>query len=446
MQRCASERVSLSERYGGNLNERRRIRRIRVFLPILYAPAILFFCLDLFTELLSEPSENRWGWDTAPSLIYYISIIWSYAMIVVAIGILIRHIVRAEDSRKRIQGKYFLAGMLIPVVVSMAYYGAFFAIETASQIPDPTTSALVLGFLVIGYAIKRYGLFKLSPQIVWETVVPNMSNLFILVGPDKTIIRANPALYKTLGYGPNDLENADFSKICDVDIINLSSGTCSHDGIEVELQSKTGAYIPVLLTLNRFKNPSGQGLICIGTDLTEQKRAERDRLEYQDTLVKLVEERTSELETEISERKRVEKTLLESEEKYRLLVEHATDAIFIIKDGRLEFINPMMNQLTGYQGDALLNMPFEHLIHPEERDFVANCQVEALNEKSSVKPYSFRIRSLSKVELWAELNSVAIRWNGGAATLNFLRDITKQKTLESQLALLLTRNSNWTNK
>ena len=52
MQRCASERVSLSERYGGNLNERRRL-----LLVFAYYPAIsgLFYSLTDFS--LSNPLE-----------------------------------------------------------------------------------------------------------------------------------------------------------------------------------------------------------------------------------------------------------------------------------------------------------------------------------------------------------------------------------------------------
>jgi hypothetical protein len=37
------------------------------------------------------------------------------------------------------------------------------------------------------------------------------------------------------------------------------------------------------------------------------------------------------------------------------------------------------------------------------------------------------------IEIWVELNTVKITWEGKSATLNFLRDITVQRKLEQQL-------------
>ena len=47
--------------------------------------------------------------------------------------------------------------------------------------------------------------------------------------------------------------------------------------------------------------------------------------------------------------------------------------------------------------------------------------------------YSFRIMTKDGKELSMQLNTVSVDWEGRPATLNFLRDITAQKKLESQL-------------
>jgi signal transduction histidine kinase/CheY-like chemotaxis protein len=48
-------------------------------------------------------------------------------------------------------------------------------------------------------------------------------------------------------------------------------------------------------------------------------------------------------------------------------------------------------------------------------------------------PHPFRLLNSEGKVLWVDLNCVQIEWEGGAATLNFCRDVTQQKQLESQL-------------
>ncbi len=127
-----------------------------------------------------------------------------------------------------------------------------------------------------------------------------------------------------------------------------------------------------------------------------------------------------------------EETLRGSEEKYRLVVQNANDAIFIVQDGVIKFANTKTEELAGYSGAELLNYPFATHIHPEDRDLVLEKHRKRLQGKASPEIYSFRIRNKSGEELWVELNSVLITWEGKPATLNFLRNITEHKKLETQ--------------
>jgi signal transduction histidine kinase len=49
--------------------------------------------------------------------------------------------------------------------------------------------------------------------------------------------------------------------------------------------------------------------------------------------------------------------------------------------------------------------------------------------------YAFRLFGEDGQEMWVELNAVMLTWEGRAATLNFIRDITFQRKLEQQLQL-----------
>ena len=136
---------------------------------------------------------------------------------------------------------------------------------------------------------------------------------------------------------------------------------------------------------------------------------------------------------DIMEQKLAEETLQASEEKYRLLIENATDAIFIAQDEILKFANPKAEEMTGYSAEELAKSPFLDLIHPDDRDMVLERHLNRLKGEKIASMYSFRILNRSGKELSVELNAVLINWEGRPATLNFLRDITSQKQLQSQL-------------
>jgi len=136
---------------------------------------------------------------------------------------------------------------------------------------------------------------------------------------------------------------------------------------------------------------------------------------------------------DITEFKQSEEALRESEEKYRLLVENADDGIYVAQDENIKFLNPGLEKITGYAGDELMQTNFNSFIHPEDRGMVMARYKRRMAGETPPIHYSFRILHKNGEVHWVEINAALIQWNGRAATLNFLRDITEQKKLETQL-------------
>jgi len=136
---------------------------------------------------------------------------------------------------------------------------------------------------------------------------------------------------------------------------------------------------------------------------------------------------------DISERKLAEEAIRKSEERYRLLVDHANDGIFIAQQGKVKFPNPRTLEILGYDSDELSAVPYMALIHPDDRAIVQRAkEMQGLNgEGSSI--YSIRVRTKAGKQIWAQVSSVPIFWEDQPATLNFVRDITVQKTAEDEL-------------
>jgi PAS domain S-box-containing protein len=143
-----------------------------------------------------------------------------------------------------------------------------------------------------------------------------------------------------------------------------------------------------------------------------------------------------------AERKKTEEALRESEEKYRVLVQNANDAIFIAQDGKVKFPtfrtpNPKFLEVTGYSAEELAQAPpttsFLQFIHPDDRKLVMERHFKRMRGEEVPNLYSFRLLNKRGETVWVQINSVATLWEGQPATLCFLRDISQEKKLESQV-------------
>jgi len=124
--------------------------------------------------------------------------------------------------------------------------------------------------------------------------------------------------------------------------------------------------------------------------------------------------------------------LRESEEKYRLLVQNDNEAIFIIQNGAIRFSNVRTEALFGYSPRELAAIPFINHIHPGDRERILGRGSQGSAIETFSRPQSFRIMNKSNQEVWVQLKSVGVEWEGKSATLNFASDITEQKKLEVQ--------------
>jgi two-component system sensor histidine kinase EvgS len=152
------------------------------------------------------------------------------------------------------------------------------------------------------------------------------------------------------------------------------------------------------------------------------------------SLRRSVERKTAELKEEMTLTAKQAEKLQASEENYRLVVENANDAILIARNGIILFANPRVSDLMGIPDIEITGRPFETLIHPEDRDKVARYHISRMRGEEVPMRYEFRAVSGSGDTLWFQNNVVITTWEGERATLSFLRDVTRQRKLEDQLA------------
>jgi len=134
----------------------------------------------------------------------------------------------------------------------------------------------------------------------------------------------------------------------------------------------------------------------------------------------------------VTEQKRAEDALRKSEERYRLLFENANDAIFVMQEDDIKFPNRRAVEMFGFSADKLSEIPFFDLVHAKDRGAVQERYQRSLEGEDFPGAYPFRILNRSHEELWVELNAVPIQWEGRPAVLNFVRDITEKRRLETR--------------
>jgi PAS domain S-box-containing protein len=137
--------------------------------------------------------------------------------------------------------------------------------------------------------------------------------------------------------------------------------------------------------------------------------------------------------SDITVQKQAEEALRESEKRYHMLVDSAKEAIVVIQDGMLRFVNPTTMSLIGATEQELMSTPFPAFIHNEDRAMV----VENYNKRSRgdrvPDRYIFRLLPKDGASRWVEISAVTIDWEGRSATLNFLTDVTERRQAEEAL-------------
>lgn len=129
---------------------------------------------------------------------------------------------------------------------------------------------------------------------------------------------------------------------------------------------------------------------------------------------------------DITERRQAEEALRRSEEKYRQLVEHAHEAVFVVQDGLLRFVNPMCSVLTGRNEAELLGKSIFDFV-TIDRDRLRAHHERVLCSEGAVPAEEFCAVLRPGEERWLLVNAVRIEWEGQPATLNFASDITERK-------------------
>jgi len=134
-----------------------------------------------------------------------------------------------------------------------------------------------------------------------------------------------------------------------------------------------------------------------------------------------------------SDLKRAEEALKESEKKYRLIIENADEAILVVQNERIVFYNPRGPIVFGRPKADLARLDPRDLVHPQDSEEVMGRHRRRLKGGDVPQSYDVRIVDESGQTRWLWMTAVPTKWEGQAAVLYMLADITERKLAEEAL-------------
>src|SRR5712692_2100234 len=147
---------------------------------------------------------------------------------------------------------------------------------------------------------------------------------------------------------------------------------------------------------------------------------------------------TNELERRVIERTSqltaANDTLTESEERFRKLVEALPDAIFVVSEDRIVFVNPFGTKLLGaQQPEQLIGKDISEIVRPDSLASIRRRMQDCYQTGVASPPKEHALISLDGSSVEIESAAIPITWKGAPAIEAIARDIRERKRAEERL-------------
>jgi len=132
---------------------------------------------------------------------------------------------------------------------------------------------------------------------------------------------------------------------------------------------------------------------------------------------------------DITARHAVQAELIRAHSRYKSVIEQLGEGMMVIQDGHIVFANPQAGKILSLPHHQLLGMRSVDLLHPEDRDGVAE-RLERRQRGEDLLVHS-EIRRLypDGSTRWLGTHSSMAEWEGRPATMTFFSDVTETKAM-----------------
>ena len=337
-----------------------------------------------FTALPEGP--GFWIWAT-----------YSYLLFLFGTILMFETYLRSQRLYRRQAGAMLIAAL-------PPWIGNVIFLADLSPFPrlDLTPFAFAITCVACAWGLSRFRLLDILP-VARNAVVENMSEAVIVLDAENNIMDINPSAERLISHSASEAIGQPIDQIW------------THWSDEFGLPSEK-AEISLEIALGEEENERFYGL------RTSLQLDSRERL-----VCKVVVLR------DITDRKQAEETLRQSEERYRTLVNSSLTGIYVVQDGKLQFVNERFMEMATFEWDELQEKSGFDLVHPDDRELVSEAVARLMSGEESAGHYEFRTVTKDGDIRWRETLGVVIEYEGKPAIFGNLIDITERKRAEQAI-------------
>ncbi|WP_256299962.1 histidine kinase N-terminal 7TM domain-containing protein [Haloarchaeobius salinus] len=313
-------------------------------------------------------------------------VVYSYALIVVAIALLLRAAVRSDEFF-RSQSLAVVVAVTVPFVVNV---GWFVGLGSGGNL-DFTVLGFSFSAVALWYAISRYSLLAVSP-VARKTVVENMADAVVVVDQEGRIVDANPAV-GALGVSRPSTLVGERAVEAIPSLAPVLADDDPADELSVETDDGTRHFA---VSRQPLESAAAGTTLLILRDVTEQRQIEQ---------------------------------------RYQRLIENSSDMITVLgADGRIKYDSPAIEGLLGYDQDEWVGRRGRERLHPDDQDRMVAEFLQGVDERFHTSRHEYRIRHANGS--WRVFESFASNLLHDPVVEGMVlnsRDVTDRKRREREL-------------
>lgn len=279
------------------------IRRLFAF----YIIPIVYTIIDSTTNLVGKSIKQApWGYAVEPGILYYLYTFTLAIYIFVSLFYGCRVYLKVKSAKEKKQALLLIIAIFIPLVagIFIEVIPGFFGI----QLFPLTSTFSTITALLITYAIVKYGLMTITPELAAENIITTMTDYLIVTDKENLIRLINPSCLEVLGYQKEELIGNKLQTLFPQDgkLTDLIKQNSPVKSFETNIVLKDGKLIPVSISMSQLhtKISPDAGCVLVAHDMRKSKN-----------LIKDLEEKTLALEKADRELKN---TNLDLEEKVKI--------------------------------------------------------------------------------------------------------------------------------
>ncbi len=258
----------------------------------IYIPGLVFTAIGMTVGLTSKKLvPESFGWNniaSASSPEYWAYVVFYLLCIGISIIMLAYWGYHSNSRREKEQAK---------VLSIFSFLGLLLASGSETLLPllgitsYPKIPVVMWLFWAYGmwYAISRYRLLILTPEIATKAIVSSITDMMVMLSPQGQIMMANQSVQSQLEYSYDELIHQPASTILASQafledmLARMNAGVLSSSKTELDYQSKTGEKIPVMLSCSAIRDSFDDlaGVILVAQDLRPTRLLELQNAELE---------------------------------------------------------------------------------------------------------------------------------------------------------------------